>query len=207
MGLALEAAPAHPRRADAGPVGRRDRGFIALVREIARDATVLLIEHNMEVVMGLADRITVLNAGRILAEGTPEQIRANAEVQRAYLGTEAMTDALTDFRARLLLRRGAGAARLVARAQQRRGALPARPQRRRQDHAAEGDHGAGAGAFRLDHARWPRPDEARRARGAEGRRRLCAAGAAAVRRDDGRREHRDRADDARKGKCDARKRA
>jgi branched-chain amino acid transport system ATP-binding protein len=64
-------------------------GFMQLVREIARDATVLLIEHNMQVVMELADRITVMNAGKILAEGTPEQIRANAEVQRAYLGTEA----------------------------------------------------------------------------------------------------------------------
>ncbi|HEV2897714.1 MAG TPA: ABC transporter ATP-binding protein [Pseudaminobacter sp.] len=64
-------------------------GFMELVREIARDATVLLIEHNMQVVMGLADRITVMNAGKILAEGTPEQIRADAEVQRAYLGTEA----------------------------------------------------------------------------------------------------------------------
>jgi branched-chain amino acid transport system ATP-binding protein len=64
-------------------------GFMDLVREIARDATVLLIEHNMQVVMGLADSITVMNAGKILAEGTPEQIRANAEVQRAYLGTEA----------------------------------------------------------------------------------------------------------------------
>lgn len=61
--------------------------FIGLVREIARDATVLLIEHNMPVVMELADRITVLNAGRILAEGTPEQIRSNAAVQHAYLGT------------------------------------------------------------------------------------------------------------------------
>jgi branched-chain amino acid transport system ATP-binding protein len=61
--------------------------FIGLVREIARDATVLLIEHNMPVVMQLADRITVMNAGRILAEGTPDQIRANAEVQHAYLGT------------------------------------------------------------------------------------------------------------------------
>ena len=61
--------------------------FIALVREIAREATVLLIEHNMPVVMELADRITVMNAGQILAEGTPEQIRANADVQHAYLGT------------------------------------------------------------------------------------------------------------------------
>ena len=51
-------------------------GFVALVRDIAREATVLLIEHNMPVVMALADRITVLDAGRILAEGTPDAIRA-----------------------------------------------------------------------------------------------------------------------------------
>ena len=61
--------------------------FITLVREIAKNATVLLIEHNMPVVMQLADRITVFNAGRILAEGTPEAIRDNAAVQEAYLGT------------------------------------------------------------------------------------------------------------------------
>ena len=60
--------------------------FITLVRGIARDATVLLIEHNMPVVMGLADRITVFNSGRILAEGTPGEIRANTQVQDAYLG-------------------------------------------------------------------------------------------------------------------------
>ncbi|MEZ2328641.1 ABC transporter ATP-binding protein [Mesorhizobium sp. RCC_202] len=60
--------------------------FIALVNEIAKDATVLLIEHNMPVVMQLADRITVFNGGKILAEGTPEQIRANTQVQDAYLG-------------------------------------------------------------------------------------------------------------------------
>ena len=61
--------------------------FIVLVRDIAKSATVLLIEHNMPVVMQLADRITVFNAGKILAEGTPEAIRENAAVQEAYLGT------------------------------------------------------------------------------------------------------------------------
>jgi branched-chain amino acid transport system ATP-binding protein len=63
--------------------------FVALVKQIAREATVLLIEHNMDCVMRLADRITVLEAGRILAEGAPEAIRADARVQRAYLGTAA----------------------------------------------------------------------------------------------------------------------
>ncbi|MBZ9996244.1 ABC transporter ATP-binding protein [Mesorhizobium sp. BH1-1-4] len=61
--------------------------FIELVRDIAKSATVLLIEHNMPVVMQLADRITVFNAGKILAEGTPEAIRENKAVQEAYLGT------------------------------------------------------------------------------------------------------------------------
>ena len=62
-------------------------GFCKLVREIADNATVLLIEHNMDVVMELADRITVMNFGSILAEGTPAEIRADRRVQDAYLGT------------------------------------------------------------------------------------------------------------------------
>jgi branched-chain amino acid transport system ATP-binding protein len=62
-------------------------GFCDLIRDIARDATVLLIEHNMDVVMDLAGRITVMNNGAILSEGTPDEIRADEAVQRAYLGT------------------------------------------------------------------------------------------------------------------------
>lgn len=61
--------------------------FIELVREIARDATIMLIEHNMQVVMALADRITVFESGSILAEGIPSEIRENEAVQRAYLGS------------------------------------------------------------------------------------------------------------------------
>ena len=60
--------------------------FCDLIRAIATEATVLLIEHNMDVVMQLAHRITVMNQGRILAEGTPAEIRANQTVQQAYLG-------------------------------------------------------------------------------------------------------------------------
>ena len=50
-------------------------------------ATILLIEHNMSVVMEMADQVTVLNFGEVLAEGTPQQIHENAAVQAAYLGT------------------------------------------------------------------------------------------------------------------------
>jgi branched-chain amino acid transport system ATP-binding protein len=61
--------------------------FCELVRDIARDATILLIEHNVPVVMELADRITVMNNGSILAEGLPAEIKADPRVQKAYFGT------------------------------------------------------------------------------------------------------------------------
>jgi len=63
--------------------------FCALIREIAKDATVLLIEHNMSVVLELADRITVLDRGAVIAEGTPAEIERDDAVQRAYLGSHA----------------------------------------------------------------------------------------------------------------------
>jgi len=62
-------------------------GFNTLIRTLAGQTTILLIEHNMSVVMALADRITVLETGEILASGTPDEIHANAAVQEAYLGT------------------------------------------------------------------------------------------------------------------------
>ena len=54
-----------------------------------RNYTIVLIEHDMRVVFHLADRITVLDQGSLLAEGTPEEIAGNAAVQAAYLGKAA----------------------------------------------------------------------------------------------------------------------
>ena len=61
--------------------------MMELVRRVrARGVTLLLVEHDMQAVMGLCDRITVLNFGRLLAEGSPAEIRAHPEVIEAYLG-------------------------------------------------------------------------------------------------------------------------
>ncbi len=60
--------------------------FIDLIKTLAGKSTILLIEHNMDVVMRAADHIAVLNYGELLAEGTPGEIQDNIEVQNAYLG-------------------------------------------------------------------------------------------------------------------------
>ncbi|MGH7312088.1 MAG: ABC transporter ATP-binding protein [Candidatus Rokuibacteriota bacterium] len=59
---------------------------MVLIRRLAAARTVVLVEHKMKVVMKISDRITVLHQGEVLAEGTPEEIRTNALVQRTYLG-------------------------------------------------------------------------------------------------------------------------
>jgi branched-chain amino acid transport system ATP-binding protein len=60
---------------------------VELIRRVTEGKTLVMVEHDMGVVFGLADRISVLVYGEVLATGTPEEIRANAAVQEAYLGT------------------------------------------------------------------------------------------------------------------------
>lgn len=57
-----------------------------LIKEIAKEKTVILVEHNMDVVMRIADKITVFDKGKILAEGSPKSISRNKKVQEVYLG-------------------------------------------------------------------------------------------------------------------------
>jgi branched-chain amino acid transport system ATP-binding protein len=59
-----------------------------MLRELKQELTILLIEHDMEAVFALADRITVLVYGRVIASDTPDAIRANREVREAYLGEQ-----------------------------------------------------------------------------------------------------------------------
>jgi branched-chain amino acid transport system ATP-binding protein len=64
----------------------------ALLRGLTARMSVLLVEHHMDLVMSVCDRIVVLNFGRVIAEGTPAQIRSNVDVATAYLGDEVRHD-------------------------------------------------------------------------------------------------------------------
>ncbi len=63
--------------------------MVALLLQLRQDTTILLVEHDMDAVFRLADRISTLVFGKVIASGTPDEIRQNADVKRAYLGDEA----------------------------------------------------------------------------------------------------------------------
>ena len=89
MGLALEPELLILDEPTQGLALEEISSFCDLIRAISKRATVLLIEHNMSVVLELAELITVMDKGMVIAEGTPSEIERDPVVQRAYLGTDA----------------------------------------------------------------------------------------------------------------------
>jgi branched-chain amino acid transport system ATP-binding protein len=84
----------HPRvilfdEPTAGMSAAETTRFVDMVRALPRDITILIIEHDLDVVFSLADRVSVLHLGALIADGSPEEIRASELVQRTYLGTAA----------------------------------------------------------------------------------------------------------------------
>jgi branched-chain amino acid transport system ATP-binding protein len=70
----------------AGLSPEETRKMVQLVRSLKGRYTIVLVEHKMDVIMTISDRISVMHFGRVIAEGTPAEIQRNAEVRRAYLG-------------------------------------------------------------------------------------------------------------------------
>ena len=70
----------------AGMSPEETRTMMDLITSLASECSVVLVEHKMKMVMGLCERLIVLHHGELLAEGTPDEIRGNAEVRRVYLG-------------------------------------------------------------------------------------------------------------------------
>jgi branched-chain amino acid transport system ATP-binding protein len=77
----------------AGMGAEESAKMVELLRDLKTQKSMLLIEHDMDVVFALADRITVMVSGKTIASGTPETIRADENVRRAYLGEERSSNA------------------------------------------------------------------------------------------------------------------
>ncbi len=69
--------------------------MVALLQSLRAETTLLLVEHDMDAVFQLADTISVLVAGRVIASGQPDAIRQSDDVKRAYLGDEALPEGHT----------------------------------------------------------------------------------------------------------------
>jgi branched-chain amino acid transport system ATP-binding protein len=65
------------------------KSFTAMIAAFSRDFTVLLIDHDMDVAFGVAEKVMVLHFGRVLAFGSPDEVKQNAQVQEIYMGVEA----------------------------------------------------------------------------------------------------------------------
>lgn len=72
----------------AGMAAAETARFVDLVTRLPRDITVLIIEHDLDVVFSLADTVTVLHLGSVIQDGSPDQVRASELVQRVYLGVD-----------------------------------------------------------------------------------------------------------------------
>lgn len=72
----------------AGMSPRETKRTTQLIRQLAKELAIILVEHDMEVVMSISDRISVMHQGAIIAEGTTDEIRQNERVKEAYLGKE-----------------------------------------------------------------------------------------------------------------------
>jgi branched-chain amino acid transport system ATP-binding protein len=72
----------------AGMSPRETERTTRLIRELCCDLAIILVEHDMDVVMAISDKISVMHYGSIIAEGSPEEIQRNEQVREAYLGKE-----------------------------------------------------------------------------------------------------------------------
>ena len=88
VGLALATSPSLLLLDEplAGMSPRERVETVRLLKSIARDRTMIIIDHDMDSLFELVERVTVLQEGRVLAEGTPDEIKGNSKVQEAYLG-------------------------------------------------------------------------------------------------------------------------
>ncbi len=110
---------------------------VKLLKSISVGRTMIIIDHDMDALFELAQKVTVLQEGRVLVEGTPDEIKGNPKVQEAYLGGVLDMSLLEVVRPEQLLRRLAHPVRRRAAGRGERGRRAARPQRRRQEHDAE----------------------------------------------------------------------